>query len=292
MIQITKTRDIKDLNSFQALVKSNISKIDYVMKFSQSDLVFNMSEELSAEENSLLDELVLNFEDVDPYLKIPKIYDYVKYDVRHKHFHNIDYKKELTISLIPKRTIAQGEVTRVDWYRSLDESMNPVDLILRVEVVYNRDSTGFATSRSTNRVWINRDGSDNENIKITAKYYFINPSDMIDEGLRRRKLLVNSIQIPTLTFMTEVLMPLGYNQQSIVLKGRAFMDDYEQYFSNFVENSSTITNPASPDAGMKSIVVRFRDENNNEYTEWLDKAPASLGGMTTIRQYLISEFSI
>lgn len=292
MIQITKTRNIKDLNSFQDLVKSNIPKVDYLMKFNESDLVFNLSENLDSSENSLLDNLILNFEDVDPDLKIPKIYDYVKAEARHKHFHNIDYKKELTISLIPKRTITQGEVTQVDWYASLNESMEPVNLILRVEVVYNRDSTGFATSRTTNRIWINRDGSDNESIKTTSKYYFINPSDMIDEGLRRRKLLVNSIQIPTLTFMSEALIPLGYTQESVVLKGRAFMDDYEQYFSNFVENSSTITDPASEDAGLKSIVVRLRDESNPSYVEWLDKAPPSLGGMTTIRQYLMSEFSI
>ena len=50
---------------------------------------------------------------------------------------------------------------------------------------------------------------------------------------------MQSIQIPAMTFMMEVLMTLGYTQQAVVLLGRAFMDDYDQDFNKFVENSIT-----------------------------------------------------
>lgn len=148
----------------------------------------------------------------------------------------------------------------------------------------------------TTRTWINKDDSENTEKKITSKYYFINPSDMIDEGLKRRKLLVNNIQMPMLTFMSEVLLPLGYNQEAVVLMGRTFMDTYESDLNNFVENSSTITDPADENFGKKTIVVHVENNDaagvNADFNLWLDKAPPSLGGLVTIRQYLVGEFSI
>lgn len=287
--------DVEDLNTLQdELIALNIT-IENIIQM-DNDLHVRSINELSESEKTLVDNTIANFQDTDLSLKIPKIYDLVQGEARHKHFHNIDYKKELVRSLIPKRTVVQGEVTKVDWYSTLDENMALNDLILTVEVNYNRDSSGFASFRSTDRKWINRDGSINEEIKTTQKYYFVNPSDMITEGYKRRKLLVQSIQIPTLTFMTQALLPEGYQEQSILLQGRAFMDDYEEDFNKFVENSSTITNPADPNFGKKSIIVQLEDNSptgrNKDYNLWLDKAPAGLGGLVTIRQYLINEFSI
>ena len=283
MITITKYKDIKNLNTFLDAAKSLIGKIEYLVKFNSGEIRFTLSEDLTDEENSSLDNLIENFLDDDPELLIPKILSVSKAEAVSKH-------------LIPLRTVTRGEVTRVDWYKSLDAEMKPTDLVIRVGITYNRDATGFATSRITTRTWINKDESENSEVKVTNKYYFINPSDMIDEGLKRRKLLVNSIQIPTLTFMTEALMPLGYEQGVIVLLGRHFMDDYESDFSKFIENSSTITDPADPNYDRKSIIVELEnndpDGRNKDYNLWLDKAPASLGGATTIRQYLINEFSI
>jgi len=291
-----KTRDIKNLNDFNNDAKNLNSKIQIVLKFGSDSLRFTLSEALTSQEETDLDNLIVNFNDNDPSLAVPKIYAFAKEEAASKHFHNINYKKELNQSLIPKRTIVKGEVTQVDWYSALNASMEPENLIIRVIVGYTRDATGFATSRVTTRTWINEDGSDNEETKVTLKYYFINTSDMIDEGLKRRKLLVNSIQIPTLTFMSEALIPLGYTQEAVVLIGRNFMDDYETDFSKFIENSSTITDPADPNFNKKSIIVELEnndsDGKNGEYNLWLDKAPGGLGGVTTIRQYLISEFEI
>jgi len=293
---INKTRNILDLNGFNDAAKAISPKIRIVLKLGTDNLRFDLSEALTTEEESQIDDLISNFVDTDPALKVPKIYDYVVGSSSNKHHFAINYKTELTRTLIPKRTIVRGEVQRVEWFASLDASLNPTDKIIDVQITYVRDVTGFAQSRTTTRTWINKDGSDNEEVKITSKYYFINPSDMIDEGLKRRKLLVNNLQMPMVKFMCEVLMPLGYTQQAVILIGRKFMDDYETEMNNFVENSSTITDPADEDFGKKSIVVKIENNAmggpNADYNLWLDKAPPSLGGLTTIRQYLIAEFSI
>lgn len=296
-MKITKIREILDLNRFQVDAKAISSKITYVFKEGDDVLNFNLTEALTSQENSDLDDLVLNFSDSDPNLKTPKIYDITKTSSKGKHFHAINYKTvDLTQSLIPKRTIVQGEVRQVLWYQSLNAQLEPDNLILKVDINYTRDATGFATQRATTRTWINKDESENNEVKITTKYYFVNPADMIAEGLKRRKLLVNNLQIPVMTFMSQVLQPQGYTQEAVVFLGRAFLDDYESDFSKFVDNSSTITTPGDPNIGRKSIVVQLEDDTpdgrNADYNFWLDLAPASLGGLTTIRQYLINEFSI
>lgn len=278
-------------------MKSLNSKIVVVIKF-EGDLRFTLSEALTPTEESDVDAAILNFIDTDLSVKVPKIYSLVKNEVKSKHHHNIDYKIDIAsgFNLIPKRVVTKGEVTQVKWFKTLDASMVPVDLVLTVDIAYTRDATGFATYRTTVRTWVNEDESQNEETKTTTKYYFVNPSDMITEGYKRRKLLVQSIQIPTLTFMSEALMPSGYTQEAVVLLGRHFMDDYEADFSRFIENSSTITDPSDPNFGKKSVIVELENTDiegrNKEYHLWLDGAPPSLGGLTTIRQYLINEFDI
>lgn len=290
---INRTADILDMNKFNTEAKAANPAIEYVLKFEDTNqLRFTVSDSWGPADDDILDSFMAAYTDQDPDQKIPKIYDIVRGEVRHKHHHDINYKKELTISLIPFRTVSKGEVTKVEWFETLNAQQQPEGLVLKVDISYTRDATGFATFRTTTRTWINRDGSENLDQKLTQKFYFVNPSDMITEGYKRRKLLVQSIQIPTLTFMTEALTPLGYTQESVVLKGREFMDDYEEDFNKFVENSSTITDPADADVGLKTIVVRLRDESKISYNEWLDKAPPSLGGTTTIRQYLMEEFNI
>ena len=295
---INKIRNILDLNRFNDEAKALNAKIEIVMKLGDDDLRFTISEVLTAQEDSELMSFMAAFEDIDPEDKVPKIMDMVHPGLKSKPVHDIDYKTEIAsdFKLIPKRTVTRGEVTRVEWYKTLDANQLPTDLVLVVDVTYTRDATGFALFRNTVRTWINRDESEYYSKKNTTKFYFVNPSDMITEGYSRRKLLVQSVQIPVLTFMIEVLSPLGYNQTSIVLKGRAFMDDYETDFSKFIENSSTVTDPSDPNVGRKNVIVELEDQTlggrNAEYNQWLDKAPPSMGGSITIRQYLISEFSI
>lgn len=298
MIFLNRTKVVDDLNKLNTEASAHNSKIIFLMRFGADDIRFTLSEALSTIEEAALDVFLSNFVDVDLAQKTPKIYDVVKTEFSSNHHHVINYsnKIELKEGLIPLRTSNKGEVVRVDWYRTLNAEFQPTDLVMYSVITYNRDPSGFAMSRMTTRTWINRDGTENEEKKVTFKYYFVNPSDSIDEGTKRRSHLVSSITLPIKTFMTEVLAGKGYEEAAIVLKGRAFLDDYEAEFGRFISNSSSVTDPADPDFGKKKIVVQFMDSTaegkNVPYAEWLDLAPASLGGLITIRNYLISEFTI
>lgn len=291
---INKTRNIIDLNSFNDQAKELNSKIEIVLKFGNDNLRFTLSEALTPEEDDALNQLVSDFVDTDITQKVPKIYDLSK--EQGKHFHAINYKLGLKQSLIPVRKVSKGEVQEVCWYKSLDENMVPVEPILKTQIVYNRDPSGFALSRVTTRTWFNLDGSENEDKKVTVKYYFVNEADMIDEGIKRRSLLVKSLQIPVMKGMTAALIPKGYSETSALLLGRHFMDDYRTAFEDFKQNSSTITDATDPNFGKKTIVVKLEQEDNADYIKFLNEAPVVVNtpfdGTMTIRNYLIGEFSI
>ena len=199
---------------------------------------------------------------------------------------------DLVNPLFPKRTIIQGEVQKVEWYSSYDIATDTLsNLVLEVDISYTRDANGMALYRHVTRTWINEDET-RTTLDPKIKYYTINKNDMIDEGIKRRSLLVKSVQIPCLTAITQVLVPLGYSETASLLKGRQFMDDMELEFKKFIDNSSSITNPSDPNYGKKSIVVAMENENRTEVEEWLDGAPPVFGGTMTIRQWLIGEFTI
>lgn len=291
---INKTRNIIDLNSFNEDAKELNSKIQIVLKFGNDDLRFTLSEALTTEEDAALDNLVNNFVDTDLALKVPKIYDLS--NESGKHFHAINYKLGLKQSLIPVRSVVKGEVQKVIWYKSLDAEMKPSEPILKVDITYSRDGSGFALFRTSKRTWYNIDGSENEETKNTEKYYFVNESDMIDEGIKRRTLLIKGLQIPVMKGMMASLVPKGYSETSALLLGRHFMDDYRTSFEDFKQNSSTITNPSDANYGKKTIVAKLENEDNPDYVVFLDEAPVVLNtpfnGTITLRNYMIEEFSI
>lgn len=295
---IHRTGNILDLNRFNDEVKVAIPKVQIVLKFSEDDLRFTVSSNWGSSDDTALDSFISSFVDVDPEDKIPKIIDLAKSEAKGKHFHNIIYtsNKELISSLVPVRENIQGEVRRVVWYRTLDANQLPIDPVIEVDIAYTRDTTGFALFRTTARTYINRDGTSNPEIKYSQKFYFVNPDDMIDEGIKRRSLLVKSIKIPALEYLTAILVPMGVSVESAYLRGLQFLDDYEDLFNKFMDNSSTITNPADPNFGRKTIIVSLEDNTsegiNGPHNEWLDGAPNALGGSKTIRQWLIEEFSI
>ena len=297
-MRINRTLNIMDLNRLLDEAKASNPLIEYVLKEGEDKLVFTVADTWQSSDDAQLDSFLASFVDGDPEDKIPKIIDLAKGEAKSKHFHNIIYtsNKELTSSMIPVREKVQGEVRKVTWYRTLDVNQVPIDPIIEVNISYTRDGSGFALFRTTARTYFNRDGSPNPDIKYSQKFYYINKGDMIVEGYKRRKLLVQEVQIPALEFLTAVLMPLGYSETACLLRGRAFMDDYELLFNKFVDNSSTVTDPADPNFGKKNIVVQFEDTSadgiNGPHNEWLDKTPPQLGGLKTIRQWLIEEFSI
>jgi hypothetical protein len=291
---IHKTRDIFNLNEFNTAAIAHNSKIVYVVKMGSDDLRFTISEALTTQEDTDLDSFISAFDDTIATDSPLKLLSIAKEEAVHKHFHNIDYKKEVIGALIPERESGtiKGEVQEVIWYKSMDGNNAPTDPVIKVNIAYTRDASGFAMYRVTNRQYYKEDETLHPEVKTTIKYYYVNKQDMIDEGIKRRGLLVKTIQIPTMNMMAEVLMPIGVSLESVVMKGRRFMDDYEVEFENFIKNSSTVTDPADDNYGRKSIIVKLEEEDDLEYVAWLDSAPNSLGGATTIRQYLMEEFNI
>lgn len=303
---IQKTKNILDLNRFLDEAKQLNGKIEYVTKLNEDGLTFTLNEELSEAEDLELDEFIENFIDVDPEDKIPLIYDFVKAEAKNKHFHNIDYKKDLTVRLQKKSEINKGEMNVVTWYRHMTlELVNGLPVrnysvpVLRTETTWTRDSSGFVITKNPPiRTWFNRDGSENTEKKIMDDPYYYEDFEIIDEGIERRKLLVKAIQIPIMNLIAEVMTPLGMSTEVVLLRGRKFLDDYDVEFNKFKHNSSSITDThledgsPNPDFNLKTIVVKFRDESDPDHVEWLDKKPLSIGGAQTIRDYLMGEFSI
>lgn len=303
---IHRTRDISDLNKFQEDAKQLISKILSVLKFGDGDLRFEITETLTTEESEALNELVANFEDTDISLKKPLIISYAKAEASSKHFHNINYKNELTVRLQKQSIIVKGEMQKVTWFRHMEyQTVNGIPTrvysipVIKTETSWLRDASGFAIAKNPPvRTWYNEDGTENSETKVMDDPYYYEDFEQIDEGVKRRTLLVKAIQKPTQMIIAEVMMPLGMSLETVLLRGREFLDDYDSEFNKFKENSSSITEThledgsINPDFNKKSIVVKLQNEQKEHHKEWLDKIPLSLGGIKSIRDHLISEFDI
>lgn len=290
MITYAVTSNIKNVGVVRDALVETYPNIKTVVKVGDNYNI-HCDDELTPEEVVGLPAFLETVVDASLTAKRPKIYGLAKAEAGHKHFHNINYSSiELTQSLIPLRTVEKGEVVKVDWYSKVVDS-TPTDLVLSVDIAYIRHEE-FALYRTTTRRWVNEDESFNEEEKVTLKYYTVNMSDAIKEGVKRRSLLVDYLQLPLLTLIKEVLMPKGYTENVVLMKSRGFLDDYRQSFDKFIENSSTIIDASNVNYGLKTIVAELQNESRLDYVEWLDGAPATLGGATTIRQYIMSELSI
>lgn len=215
-----------------------------------------------------------------------KIYDYVP-DDRIRGFNlleapvNLDYKTGLIRRLHAKNTLVKGELQRTEYFANPDLT----DKVLQVDMVYNRDATGFALNRTVTRRWVMKNEEFHPTTKVTYKDYTINPQDQISEGITRRDNLINALQPKVLYFMMQTMAPMP--AQQIVLTARTFIDRLEGEITKFIKNSSTVVDPASPDLGKKKLYVAFREAPET----WLDNKPAALGG-ATIRQFMMAEISI
>lgn len=233
-------------------------------------LDIHFSSALDSGEISALDALLTAF--VDETSSKPKIILYAKEEAKDKHFHNIDYKQELISSLYAKRTMVQGEITQVDWYSDVALT----NKVICVEIVYVRDSIGFALSRTTTRKWINEDDTENPEFKVTNKDYTININEQLEEGQRRRKNLFNKLSLEVLGRM-QVVLYQTYTPEVIVQKGRDFLLSHSIAWSEFINAShqQILTDLAVPDV--------INDE-------WLDQD--MVDNVITIRDYMIQEMTL
>jgi hypothetical protein len=242
--------------------------------------------DLSQVDNNTLNSIVDNH--VDNNDLDPKIWSICSDDLIGTDFTAIDYRTQLKQTLWPKRYFTKGELRLVEWYA--DQQLT--NMILKVEIAYQRDPFGFPISRTTTRTWINNANQSMVPTKVTVKDYTVSPLSQIQEGKTRRGNIVDGIQLPTFSFMIQVLTQSPYSKSinEILLMGREFMDRFEGHFDTFIKNSSTITDPQSPNFGRKTVVVRL-EEAAASTDPWLNEHPAGLQG-ASILEYLIDEFSI
>lgn len=222
--------------------------------------------------NSLTETDVIETKHVKLYRYIPvdRSYDYLVVPK------DVNYKTGLIRSLYPHRIFVKGELQHVYWYSDKDLT----DEILRVDIVYVRDVLGFATERTTTRIWIREDGSLHPDIKVTIKDYTLNPTDQTKEGKRRRGNNVDNAIIVTLHFMQQTI-PIDYPEKTpydILLEGRAFQASLEQYILTYINSSD------------KDIITQVQEATDY----WLDNDISSITGVEgqTIRSWLVEELTI
>lgn len=214
----------------------------------------------------------------DPSSKYCKIYRYVPEDQKHNKTNapvGHDYITGLTTRLFAKRTLIKGELIKVEWYADEEKT----DLVIVVDIVYERDPLGFATRRTTTRTWIREDGTEATPKKVTIKAYSDDMLSQIEEGQRRRGNLVKGIQMPVMGMLIATIPAKSgesevERQGRIVLLGRKFLSDNKQYFTAFTEDSN------------REIVEVI--EGSTDF--WMDNIIDGNG--TTIRQYLLNELNI
>ncbi len=216
------------VSKLQLEIKEQIPEINYItVRGDQVDIYF--TKDLDISEEQIVTDIVNNHINLD---NPCKIYRYVKNDVSKKHFHNINYKIEVTPSLFPKMIIVKGEVQRVEYYS--DESLS--DLIITVDISYTRNDIGFALERTTTRRWYREDNTIHPEIKSTRKIYTLNLEDQIKEIKRKRKNQIDILTIKVLGLMQQTITDKTYAE--IVDMGRIFLATHKVSFQNYADDGN------------------------------------------------------
>jgi hypothetical protein len=200
-----------------------------------------------------------------------KIYELAKFDAKAKHFHNINYKTELTQALYPKRTFVQGELQECIWYA--DQALSVP--VIKVDISYNRGDTGFALDRTTTRFWYNVDGTLQTSTKVTTKVYSLNPMEMIVEGVTRRRNIIDNMKINALGMMQATMT--SNTDAEIEAIAKEFMYEFVDEISAFINDSN------------ESILDGFLSASTEDYP-WLENIINQEG--MTIKDYICNEVNI
>lgn len=221
----------------------------------------------------------INYTKFNPIAKNLKIYRFITNAKDNYRLHDVpkghDYKRGLSTTLFPKHTFNKGELNKTEYFS--DEAMT--DLIIKVNMTYTRDIMGFATERTTTRIWIREDDTEHPDAKITKKVYGQGTLAPIEEGIRRRGNIVKGLQMPVLGMLLNTLPAKDgeseqERQERCIMLGRRFLAHYKEDFTMFIEDSNRKI--------YKEMV---------ECTDfWMDTVIDQNG--TTIRAYVLNELNI
>lgn len=195
---------------------------------------------------------------------------------------NLNYISGLNRRLYKKEYITQGELRKVEFYADSGTDAfgwpSYSDLILKEEMSYTRDSTGFARARTTTISWCLEDGTFHPITKILHKKY--SPMSSQQEGITRRKNIIDTLSVGIAGFLM-ALLPTNEtypDSQAKLEIARQFARDHKDPMDLFIIAS---------DHTAVSVV-----KHATEW--WLDLSLVPLGYPegTTIRQYIRSELDI
>ena len=189
-----------------------------------------------------------------------------------------DYKAGLLESLHKKvEVMFRGEVRQVRYFDVDSVEANPSDenlwtKVLQVDVVYVRDASDLATSRTTTRTWYREDASAHPGVKLTKKIYA--PFQQMLEAVRRRQNVIDgaALTILGLIAMTETAGDIPAAEDI----AQAFTSDYDLELNNYVR------------VGSNEFSTKLLADTT---TTWFDNDLTALGypAGTTIRDVIYSE---
>lgn len=161
---------------------------------------------------------------------VPKIYALALSEARDKHFHNIDYKRELTSPLFRRDFFeVPGLLTRIEWFR--DEQLT--DKVLVVSREYTTVPVVGITAKRTIRTWINNDGTENALAKDLGSVPY-SPSGARAATKRRRENVIDSLEQDVITLLTSA----GGDVQASIDLAQAFLVDLSADIDAFYKSGS------------------------------------------------------
>ena len=151
--------------------------------------------------------------------------------------------------------------------------MARTNLILIVDVSYQRDSERFYTLRDTVRTWVNRDGTMNPNTKHTQKNYTFNWLGQMNASRRRRSNVVHLLQREVANM---IIVYGNVDYDTAIAYGNDFLDAFNVHIDSFLR---------APDARAFQLALEAEDENTTQWP-WLF---LNIDPVATVRDYILAE---
>lgn len=207
----------------------------------------------------------------DPTELTYRLYDYVADTLDASVFPgHIDYKTGLTTRLHPVHELAKGELQKTVYYAVTDGVTFSIP-VLQVTFVWHRDANGFIMRRDSEITYYMNDGSLSVETKQMQKYY--NEQESIDEGRRRRRNIVNDINLTVVGLMQMTIN--DKTDDEILQMGRDWYATNKDDIDNFVETSEQTIR--------SKILV--------DVTWWMSNVVPNTGGLT-IREIVYSKSEV
>lgn len=199
--------------------------------------------------------------EVEDETKTQKVYRFIAGKQNHK---NVNYD---ILWLKKERTFEKWELKKVEYYEDWNETDWYVNLIVKEDVVYNRDENGYIDTRDKTITRINEDETEDQDIKQTKKKY--SPSESVKAGERKRANMLSDAKIATIGLIAQTT-PCDITTAETM--GMPFIVSVDTEMSLYE----------------KWVKQPLLDSITNDTTH--TRLDNDIGGIT-IRQYLLSELT-